>query len=228
MDRHQLVAVEGAALPFEVELLAAADAGVTRGVRQNLSAAQRALRRKRRGEHRFKGESLQRVARQHGGGLAEHLVVRRLAAAQIVVVHARQIVVDERIGMQQLHAAGDGKRGVNIAAAKAAEFQRQDRPQALAARGETVAHGVEQPRVGLVRGDALCIEKVLDHRAVFLHAEGKQFSFHVLFLRSKGGFDRRAVRAFGQAHDLLLRLVEHFSAGGDELRSLLKELERVG
>jgi len=86
----QRVAVEGAALPFEVELLAAADAGVTRGVRQNLSAAQRALRRKRRGEHRFKGESLQRVACQHGGGLAEHLVVRRLAAAQIVVVmHGR-------------------------------------------------------------------------------------------------------------------------------------------
>ena len=187
---------------------------MTRGVRQDLPAAQRALRRKRRGEHRFKGESLQRVARQHGGGLAEHLVVRRLAAAQIVVVHARQIVVNERIGMQQLHAAGGGKRGVNIAAAKTTEFQRQDRPQALAARGETVAHGVEQPRVGLVRGDALCIEKVLDHRAVFL--------------RSKGGFDRRAVRAFGQAHDLLLRLVEHFSAGGDELRPLLKELERVG
>ena len=112
------VAVEGAALPFEVELLAAADASVTRGVRQDLPAAQRALRRKRRGEHRFKGESLQRVARQHGGGLAEHLVVRRLAAAQIVVVHARQIVVNERIGMQQLHAAGGGKRSVNVAAAE--------------------------------------------------------------------------------------------------------------
>jgi hypothetical protein len=37
----------------------------------------------------------QRVARQDGDALAEDLVIGRFAAAKVIVVHRRQIVVDE-------------------------------------------------------------------------------------------------------------------------------------
>jgi hypothetical protein len=45
--------------------------------------------------HDFKGQRLQRIASQHGGRLVERLVDRGLAPAEIIVVHARQVVVDQ-------------------------------------------------------------------------------------------------------------------------------------
>ena len=42
---------------------------------------------------------------------AENLVTSRPAAAEVVVVHARQIVVDERVGVDALDRAGGGQRG---------------------------------------------------------------------------------------------------------------------
>ena len=53
------------------------------------------------GQH-FKGAGLQRVAGQNGDGLAEGHVAGGLAAAQIVVVQSRQVVVDQRVGVQHL------------------------------------------------------------------------------------------------------------------------------
>ena len=50
----------------------------------------------------FEGERLQGVARQNGGRLVEGAVSRRAAAPQIVVVHRRQIVVDQGIGVDAL------------------------------------------------------------------------------------------------------------------------------
>ena len=48
----------------------------------------------------------QRVAREHGDAFAEHFVVGRTTAAQVVVVHARQIVVDERVGVNAFDGTG--------------------------------------------------------------------------------------------------------------------------
>ena len=62
----------------------------------------------------FKRLRQQRVARQHGDAFAEDLVVGRLAAAEIVVVHRRQIVVDERVGVDALDGAGQ-RQGVGFA-----------------------------------------------------------------------------------------------------------------
>ena len=50
-------------------------------------------------------------------GLAELHVHGRLAAAQHVVVHARQVVVDQRIGVDQLDRAGGAQRRLALAAA---------------------------------------------------------------------------------------------------------------
>ena len=59
------------------------------------------------GEH-FEGQRLQGIAGQQRRRLAERDMTGRLAAAQHVVVHARQVVVDERIGVDQL----DRGRGI--------------------------------------------------------------------------------------------------------------------
>ena len=55
------------------------------------------------------GEDLcqQRVASQDGHGLAKFAVTRRQTAPEVVVVHGRQVVVDERVGVD--HLDGDGR-----------------------------------------------------------------------------------------------------------------------
>ena len=63
----------------------------------------------RLGQH-LEGAGLQGVAGQDGGGLVEGAVARRLAAAQVVVVHRRQVVVDQRIGVQHLDRGSDARR----------------------------------------------------------------------------------------------------------------------
>ena len=62
----------------------------------------------------FKRLRQQRVAREHGDAVAENLVVGWLAAAEIVVVHRRQIVVDERIGVDALDGARERQGGASL------------------------------------------------------------------------------------------------------------------
>ena len=82
---------------------------------------------------RLKRRRQQRVAREHRRRLAEHLVVRQLAAPVIVVVHARQIVVDQAVRVHHLHRRRDRHRLLPVSAAHPAEFQRQHGPDALPA-----------------------------------------------------------------------------------------------
>ena len=53
----------------------------------------------------FESEGEQGIAGENGGGFAEFLVARRLAAAQIVVVEGRQIVVNQRVGVDEFDGA---------------------------------------------------------------------------------------------------------------------------
>ena len=57
------------------------------------------------GQH-LKGQREQRVAGQNRHGIAENFVVGELAAAVIVVIERRQIVVDQRVGVDQFQRAG--------------------------------------------------------------------------------------------------------------------------
>ena len=67
------------------------------------------------GEH-FERERLQSIAGEDRGRLVELPVRRRAAAPQIVVVHRRQIVVHERVGVDQLDGGGDAHRAPSSAA----------------------------------------------------------------------------------------------------------------
>ena len=63
-----------------------------------------------RAEH-LEGQRQQGVAGQDRRRLAEHLVAGRPAAAQVVVVHRRQVVVDQRVGVDHLDGTG-GRQGL--------------------------------------------------------------------------------------------------------------------
>ena len=110
----------------------------------------------------FKRLRQQRVARQHGDAFAEHLVVGRLAAAEIVVVHRRQIVVDERVGVDALDGARQ-RQGVGFASAagcRRGEAKRGAHP--LAAGEERIAHRLVDGRgPGFVAGQEF-IERGVD------------------------------------------------------------------
>ncbi len=59
------------------------------------------------GEH-LEGQSLQRIAGEDRQRLVEGAVHRRTAAAQVVVVHRRQVIVDQRVGVDHLQRGGGG------------------------------------------------------------------------------------------------------------------------
>jgi hypothetical protein len=75
-----------------------------RASRPHRRRLQRRRDRSAAGRQDLERERLHRVAGEHRLGDAELHVHRRLAAAEHVVVHARQVVVDERIGVDQLDA----------------------------------------------------------------------------------------------------------------------------
>ncbi|MCY1518254.1 hypothetical protein D9M68_529660 [compost metagenome] len=96
------------------------------------------------GGEQLEGQRLQRVAREQRVGFAELHVHGGLAAAQHVVVHARQVVVHQRIGVDEFGGAGRTQRGVGVAADRFIGREHQQRPQPLAAVEHGIAHGVAQ------------------------------------------------------------------------------------
>ena len=83
----------------------------------------------------LEGERQEAVARQNRGRLVKGLVAGRPAAPQIVVVHRRQIVVDERIGVDHLdRGGGDPCVGVVVSGDQLAAPQDQGRANPLARR----------------------------------------------------------------------------------------------
>ncbi len=144
----------------EIDSLAANHSARARGLRNNphrtkLSFAQDGRRNARylpwfaREMHeRFREQSVTGENRQ---AFAVDDVVGRSASPQRVVVHGRQIVVDERVGVNQL----EGARGRHRCRACAFQMigiggfsrcKRQHRPKALAAGQQAVAHRVCQRR----------------------------------------------------------------------------------
>ena len=115
----------------------------------------------------------QRVARQDRRVLAERAVARRPPAAQVVVVHRRQVVVDQRVGVDQLKRGRCGKQFFGLVAQALAGRQAQHRPDALAARQQRVPHGFDEPLraahvelcLGAVRRKVEGLEERLDERA---------------------------------------------------------------
>ena len=88
----------------------------------------------------------QAVAGKDGGRLVEGLVDRRQAAPQIVVVHRRQIVMDQRIAMDAFERRGDSERRLSAHRKKRRAFHHQKRPEPLAAAQLAVPDRLHEAR----------------------------------------------------------------------------------
>ena len=92
------------------------------------------------------------VARKDGECVAVHDMRRRPAAPERIVVHRGEIVVDQGIRVNQFDGAGDRqdrcarRRLIGGFVHGVAGGERQDGPEALAARHEAVAHGLRDAR----------------------------------------------------------------------------------
>ena len=99
----------------------------------------------------LEGDGQQRVPRQHRRHFVKSDMGGGAAAAQIVIVHARQIVMHQRIGMQRLdrrpHPQGTGI----VHPEQACGMQHQERAEALAPRHDGVAHGLLDPGLAPLR-----------------------------------------------------------------------------
>src|SRR6516225_1066770 len=88
----------------------------------------------------LESKSQKGVSRQNRNRLPEDLMRSRHAATKIVIVHAWQIIVDERVGMDTFHRGSERNRSFRLSSATFAGSQTQDRTQPFAAREDAVAH----------------------------------------------------------------------------------------
>ena len=109
MDGFEQLRVGRFAFAFEIGDLAADHAadGAAGGGEFGDQARLARVGRVELGEH-LEGEGEQRIAGEDRHGVAEDFVVGELAAAVIVVIERGQIVVDQRVGVDQLERAGGG------------------------------------------------------------------------------------------------------------------------
>jgi hypothetical protein len=114
---------------------------------------------------KVEGVDQQRVARQNGQGLAEHLMVGGPAAPEIVIVHAGQIVMDQGKGMRHLQGAGREEDVLARAVAGLERSEGQGRAQAFAAREGGIADRLMQ----IGRGFGFRRQVTLQSR---VHAQG--------------------------------------------------------
>ncbi len=93
----------------------------------------------------MEGRGEQAVPGQDGGGFVKLLVAGGLAPAQIIVVHGRQVVMDQGIGVDHLQGAGHRQGFARVAPHRFRRGQAQNGAQPFAAHEQAVVHGLVQP-----------------------------------------------------------------------------------
>ena len=63
------------------------------------------------------------------------------APAQVIVVERGEIIVDERVGMDQFQRRGRREEGTVVVPKKSTRLKTEDRPYTLPSREDRVAHG---------------------------------------------------------------------------------------
>jgi hypothetical protein len=135
------------------------------------------------GREDFERQRQQRVPGEDRRRLVEGAVDGRPAAAQVVVVHRRQVVVNQRIAVPAFDRRPDPPRAVALGAEGARGLDDQERPQPLAAAENGVAHRLDQPlrprplAVGRREADQR-VEFGLDGRADFGELGGESVCLH--------------------------------------------------
>ncbi len=110
----------------------------------------------------FERDGEEPIARKDGGGFIEGAVGGGPAPAQIVIVHGRKVVMDQRIGVQHFDGGGGPHRIGLGHAEQARALENEERTEALAAREGGVAHGLLRPGVEARGPGQQGIERRLD------------------------------------------------------------------
>jgi hypothetical protein len=112
----------------------------------------------------FESESLKCIASQHGHAFSVNFMTSGHAAPEVIIVHARKIIVDKRVSVQALHRTGRGHGCRQITPTGFGRSETEHGPQALAASKKAVPHGLVQGGwPGFSRGDSL-VKGRLDRR----------------------------------------------------------------
>jgi hypothetical protein len=82
----------------------------------------------------------QSVASQDRDAVAENFVTGGTTAAQIVVVHAREIIVNERIGVDAFHGTSMRQSGARFSTARFGRRETENWPEPFSPGKQTVAH----------------------------------------------------------------------------------------
>lgn len=95
------------------------------------------------------------IAGQHRGRFVECAVNGRLSAAKIIIIHARQIVMYQRIDVDCLDCRAGTNGPLLGKSEQAAGGNRQQRPKPLPTAEPGVAHGLEQPVAAVAGADQI-------------------------------------------------------------------------
>jgi hypothetical protein len=117
------------------------------------------------GQQMPEGLGIEPVAGEDRNVLAESHVIRRPAPAHVVVVHRRQVVVDERVRVDELDRGGQRQQLADVLADRTGGREGEDRPDALAARQQAVAHRLDEPVGERVLVKRQAFELVFDQAA---------------------------------------------------------------
>ena len=153
MNSLELSETERPVLAIEIEELTADHAAGARRAHQHRDdRAADVVRKPKAASRRKTGtrrERDHRDAGRHGDAHAEHAMHGRAPAAHVVVVHARQVVVHERISVHDLYRGGDRARVVG-SARRPIRREKEQSAQAFSAAEETVANRVADRRLDVV------------------------------------------------------------------------------
>ena len=104
--------------------------------------ATRRCRRTRGCRNGLKCQGEQGVARKNGDCFAKFLVTRGFAPPQIVIIQRRQVIVNQRIRMDEFDGAAGKVARDQHPVKDARRFQAQNRPDPLAAGKNGISHGL--------------------------------------------------------------------------------------
>jgi hypothetical protein len=99
----------------------------------------------------LEGQGQEGIAGKDGHSLPKLTMTCWKSTPQVVIVHRRQVVVDERIGVDHLDGAGRRHGRVKVAAARFRGPEDQQRPQPFAGGEETITDRLAEP-TGAARG----------------------------------------------------------------------------
>jgi hypothetical protein len=143
MQVFQLYQIEGFTRRLQVDGLSAGHASGAAGAGQGLQHSQARLCI---GLHGFtaaeglEGEGLQGIPHQNGSGLVIGLVAGGLVASEIVVIHRRQVVMHQGVGVDQLDGGCRAVESLWLDANRLACGIDQDRANSFAAAEGRITH----------------------------------------------------------------------------------------